>query len=154
MPGDKCHLTTSHQRITPSTRPYAAEADCGSGWQMLVRSPCCQFLFFFFLFHNVFISEYIRSSQCTYFKYLYFYLLTVPQESQTKVKHWFIFFCPVFHTALWAQSLSTAQVVLRAENPHESLEYSAQLVSILPIYSFIIYSGPLVDRAGEHCSIR
>ena len=102
-PRDKCHLTTSHQRITPSTRPHAAEADCGSGWQMLVRSPCCQFLCFFFL------------SQCIYFwihqiitvyilSILYFYLLTVPQESQTKVNitDLSFFFCPVFHTALWS----------------------------------------------------
>ena len=138
MPRDKCHLTTSHQRITPSTRPHAAEADWGSGWQMLVRSPCCQFFFFFlsqctYLWIHLIITMYILSI-------LYFYLLTVPQESQKKINVTdlsFFILCSTLHSG--AQSLSTAQAILRAENPHESLGIALHSECIYSPHLFIYH---------------
>ena len=156
-PRDKCHLTTSHQRITPSTRPHAAEADCGSGWQRLVRSPCCQFLCFFFL------------SQCIYFwihqiitvyilSILYFYLLTVPQESQTKVNITdlsFFFLSCVPHCTLEPSHSQQHRLSWEQRTHMNHLELLCTAgVSILPIYSFIIYSGPLSWQNREHVCIR
>ena len=152
MPRDKCHLTTSHQRITPSTRPHAAEADWGSGWQMLVRSPCCQFFFFPFTMY-LFVNT--SNHHNVHFKYLIFLFVNCTSRKSEKDKcYWLIFFYPVFHTALWSPvTLNSPGYPKSREPTWITWNCSAQWVHLFSPPIYLSFTQALsADRAGNTCA--
>lgn len=143
MPGDKCHWPPRISESLHPLSPHAAEADCGSGWQMLLDLPVVSSSFFFF-FHNVFISIH-QTITGVHFKYLVFLLRICTSRKSSSKYYLAIFFlsCIPHCTLEPSHFLNSTEVVLRAENPHESLwNCSAQRGDLIPpIYSFIIYQA-------------
>ena len=136
MPLD--HLASENHSVHTST--------CCWGWLWVWMTDVGQIsllsvpLFFFPFTMYLFLNT--SDHHSVHFKYLIFLFVNCTSRKSDKGKYyWFIFFffvlCSTLHSG--AQSLSTAQVVLRAENPHESLGIALHSGCIYSPHLFIYH---------------